>query len=283
MPDDALQDNRPQILKDLDDFNTAPEFGMMGILQEQLNEQAPEPAEPPKEDKPAEPAKPEYDYEKAYAPLNSTIQELGYRMDARIGDIERNLAQQRQQVPQPEPQYDPEQPVTMAQLVALQQEVRNTGRQSEDAQLRSEYLRAHLEYERFKHRNPDFTVTPQEIDAAFSRHMDLNRARNTNWTGHFAQIYEQTTQPRMKNRIAELEKQVEELSKKATRAEAPPKPISPATATQRSASGATSSRIIESPASGSQLDIVNLPSFKKGKSFKTFANDIKRHYGITNR
>lgn len=287
LADDALaEDHRSDILKELDTFNTAPEFGMMGILQEQMQEKEDAPVKEEEKEEPKPEIK-EPDYEKAYAPLNTSIQELGYRMDTRVADLERKLseAQQvsQQQYQPPTQQYDPEAPVTMAQLVALQNDIQQNGRQAQEAQMRAEYLRAHLEYERFKTRNPDFNVTPQDLDVSFQRFMsnDLNKARNTNWTGHFAQIYEQTAQPRMKGRIAELEKQVEELTKKASRSTSEPsQSISPATGSARPA---TARAVVSAPTQNtSEIDIVNLPSFRKGKSFKSFANDIKRHYGIRN-
>jgi hypothetical protein len=207
-------------------------------------------------------------------------------MDARVADLERQLAQSReaalshQQMQQL--QYDPDQPVTMAQLMALQSEIQGAGRQAQEAQLRAEHLRAHLELQRFKGRNPDFAVSDQDLDNVFSRVIgnDINKARMANWTGHFAQLHEQTAGPRMKSRIAELEKEVEELKKKSTKAPAPEARISPATS---SSPTATSRATIQSPAQNrGELDVVNLASFKKGKGFKAYANDIKRHYGITN-
>jgi hypothetical protein len=294
MPPDAkdllAQDNRPAILKELDNFNTAPSFGMEGILAEQLGQRAEtsEPiSEPEKEEREEaeEREAKEPDYERAYAPLNSSIQELGYRMDSRIADLERTVHDQRvqpqaQQAPQPIP-YDPDAPVTMAHLVSIQQELQKTAGLTNEAQMRAEYLRAHLEYERFKSRNPDFALTPQEVDTAFTRFManDLGRAKNTNWTGHFAQLYEQTQRPRAQARMKELEAKVEELTKKLSRKENAQPKLSPATATQPSPATRT---VIESPATNALTDndIINLPSFRKGKSFKSFGNDLKRQYGI---
>jgi hypothetical protein len=283
MADDSYEDSRPAILKELDSFNPAPGFGMLGILDEQLGETQTETPEPESED--TKPEVKEPDYERAYAPLNSSIQELGYRMDSRIADIERRFEQQQvtQQPLRTVSEYDPEQPVTMGQFMEMQRSIENHGRVANDAQIRAEYLRAHLEYERFKSRNPDFGVTPQDLDVSFNRFLanDVNKARNTNWTGHFEQIYQQTAQPKMKARIAELEKELADAKKKTTgRSESRSQErISPATATARSAPTGT----VSSPTqSGSNIDVINLPSFRKGKSFKSFANDLKRHYGIKN-
>jgi hypothetical protein len=284
-------DNRPEFLKQLDSFNTAEEFGMPGILKEQIESER-EPAQ----EREAKEAKPvEIDYEKGYAPLNSSIQELGYRLDNRVADIERNLdqkiqnlaprqEQQSAQVPSYLQGMDPDMPVSAAQLHAMYQEyqagLNNLSKSHTEAQLRTEHMRAHVEYERFAAQNPDFKkmVSPQEIDQNFQRFVgnDLNRAKSINWTGNFAQLYNQQTQPRQAARIAELEKEIESLKKRPATQER----ISPATSS--SAAPTSRSSAISSVTNPDSADITHLPSFAKGKSFKSFAADIKKRYGITN-
>jgi hypothetical protein len=290
MPDD---DNRPEFLKQLDTFNTAEEFGMPGILKEQIEQKAAD-REPSREREAKPAAEREIDHE-AYAPLNSSIQEMAHRFDNRFADMERmvdqkmqNLSPRREQETERVPSYlqglDPDMPVSVAQMQAMYQEYRSNNdgltRQSNEAQLRTEHMRAHLEYERFKSQNPDFAkmVTPQEIDQNFQRFIgnDVNRAKSINWTGNFATLYNEQAQPRYQSRIAELEKEVADLKKRPTNQER----ISPATSSTPAPTSRSSA--IESVTNSDSFDVTHLPSFQKGKSFKSFANDLKRKYGITN-
>jgi hypothetical protein len=285
----SLEDNRPEILKELDSFNTAKEFGLMGILAEQ--EQAKELPEeqPAKEEKKPEP---EIDYTKAYAPLNTSIQELGYQSNNRLDALERSLHElkngltsaqaQRQETFQPPPNYDPEAPVTMREYMEQQTKLRQIEQaftqRSEQFALDQARLNAHLTLAEYKRLRPDFNITQQELDRAFYNAASRNKqdVLNVNWAAQFDQYYNQTVLPKKvadfesaQKKIQALEDEIKTLKKKTPEAAAP---LSPATR--------TTSRAIQSPAQAGDLDVNNLRSFRRQGHWKEFSRDIKNHHGI---
>ena len=298
MPEEArvLEDNRPEILKDLDSFNTAPEFGMLGVLQEQeakFREQQKETSEP--EPKPEPKEEPDDDsYTKVYAPLNTSIQELNYQQSNRLENLERSLndvrnlvgARMAPQQPSLPPNYDPDMPVTMAQFMEIDRRQREAEQRSLNAynQTATEnaYLRAHLSLSQYKAEHPDFPMTVNELDRAFHSTAARNPAevRNANWTSMFDTLYNQTVLPKRAAELDTLKKQNEDLqrqlkeAKEGQRTQRQPEAMSPATRT-------ISRNVIQSPTNTpGDLDVVNLRSFKKGASFKSYAGDLKRHFGI---
>lgn len=288
---ETLEDTRPEILKELDTFNTAPEFGMHGILQEQFQErqEIPEP-EPTPEPEPEE--NKESDYRKAYAPLNTSIQELSYQQGSRLDNVERSLGEIRgllgtraAETAQPlPPNYDPDMPVTMAQFVELDRRQKQIEQAAQNnygqIALENAYLRAHLSLAQYKTLHPDFPMSQQELDRAFHNTASRNpvEVRNANWTSMFDTLYNQTVLPKRNAELEELKKKNETLERQLKEAKEGRKDqsrsVSPSTRT-------TSRSVVASPTQGpSDLEILNLRSFKKGASMKTFGNDLKRLHGI---
>jgi hypothetical protein len=290
-PEQKLADTRSEILKELDTFNTAPEFGMLGILAEQESQSKPEPqieTQPEKEEKPT----PEVDYSKVYAPLNTSIQELSYQQGTRLDNLERtlhelrnNLSARQEQLSSatPAPNFDPDAPVTMAQymeIVNRQRQAEQSFQQRQDQlSLESARLNAHLALSEYKRSHPEFGMTPVDLDRAFQTGVSRNRNEvlNANWHALFDQVYNQTVLPQRTAELDSLRKKVTELEQELKSSK---KQSAPATS-QISPPTRTTTRSIQSPAVNSaDLDIHNLRSFRKQGHWKEYARDIKRHHGI---
>jgi hypothetical protein len=263
---------RPAILDELDELNTAPEFGMLGILQEEqgATKQEDQVAEP-KEERREEPSSQEVD---RYGPLNTSIQQLGSVTDARLAEIERKITESRQvEAPQHQgPQYDPQAFVQMEHLKPYQDQLQQANKTANYAMVRSEQLRAHMEYERFKRENPEFALSPKELDVALNRFgNDAGRLSTVNWTEKFEAI----TKPQRTEELTRLRRENEELKAEKTkwntrsRNEEPKVPISPQVR--------STSRTVT--ANDNDDDILSLRSFKKGQSFKSFGKDLLRRHG----
>lgn len=300
MPDDAtdLKDNRSEALKFLDTFNTAPEFGMLGILQEQEQEMArqlkAQQAEKETEEPTGEPSpEPKEDEEVSkirnyFDPINSSVQELARNIDARFTDMERRFESrpsERQQQSQPFPaNLDPEAPVTMQQLWQLNQEWQGYLGQAHQntlqARLDSARLSAHVELERYRQQNPGFNISAEQFDRMYQGHVgnDLGKATGTNWRGLFELTYAPVRTQNLQTENAELKKKLEGYEKgKGQTKKSPSEPISPSVPARRTAPAISSPTQAEF---GGDDDIINLRSFQKGKSFKSFANDILAKKGI---
>jgi hypothetical protein len=282
--DDKSDDHRPAILAELDSFNDAPAFGMMGILEQQLGDEQAQGKPDEKEEGQKTETKP-VDPEQYYAPLNSSIQELGSRVDNRLNDMERSInetkqAATRQSAPAPAIDYDPDEPVSRGSYETRMQQLAQF---AYEGQLNTEYTKAQLHLAHFKMANPDFKITPAELEQTWNRGVgqDLQKARNINWNALFEQSYNAQQAPnrdRDAKELAQLRKEKAEWqaaqTKPASRNQRIEQPVSPAVGTR-------SARSIESVTNHtSDDDIVNLPSFKKGKSFKSYAKEVMRHKGL---
>ena len=190
--EDILQSSyRPEILKEMDEFNTAPEFGMLGILQEEeaLIRKAERIEREEKEgrdteDRPASQRQADErdknaqeDNYKYYAPLNESIQDQRRHTDERLNEfgnrfdrLERAIAESRPQPQyQPPPGYDPEAPIMMSHLEPMERTLRGAHQLTVETALENQRLKAHLMLRDFKTQNPDFALSPQELDQAFNR------------------------------------------------------------------------------------------------------------------
>lgn len=277
-------ENRSAILKELDSFNDAPGFGMMGILEQQLGEQEapaeekPATTEEKKEDKPAE-----VDH---YAPLNTSIQELSSKVDNRLSQVERQLTQrpQVQQQPPAPLNYDPEEPVFRGHYEQRQQSFEEQVRATA---LDNVYTRAFAELAEFNRRNPDSKITISEvrsnIDKAIAEgNNDPKGWRAVDWTSLYQAGHNQRVGPERDKEIDRLRKENEDLKKQVSsksstgQQQRRQEQLSPAVART-----ATSTRSIESPTNvRDNDDVTHLPSFKKGKSFKSYAKEIQRSQGL---
>lgn len=305
MPADNLYaNNRPEILKQLDDFNTADMSGgiLQGILEEQLEEQGEredrfdrsterqddggrERLSPDRTEAP-EPV----DH---YAPLNTSIQQLASQQERSYSQMQDELAAMRQQQADERRQYqqqnqyqqqqqnvDYEAPVTYAQHARLEQahnEVRGYLGQQHAA---SQYQRAQNEYLMYKLNNPDYSLTPAEFNTAYKRFVgnDPGKAATVDWAGVHSKTHMDQRQPRMQADIERLTKENEDLKKRldgggsggarkpAGRQDA--RPVSPALR--------PAGRAVSSPLSADGDSVVNLPSFAKGRSFKTYGRELQR-------
>jgi hypothetical protein len=273
--------NRPAILKELDSFNDAPGFGMMGILEQQMQQESG--TEEKTQDVPAKEEKeektPEVDYEKVYAPLNTSIQELGSRMDTRLSQVER-LAAQRPQVQQQEqtPAYDPEEPVFRGQYEQTRQSIEQKIHQNG---LDNIYTRAVAELAEFNRSHPDSKISIADVRRTWDQALangqtDVNQWRAVDWSALYEAGYSRQVAPERDKELATLRKENEELKKQVSKKSSTgqqqqrQEQLSPAVAR-------TSTRSIESPTNvRDDDDVTHLPSFKKGKSFKSYANELKR-------
>lgn len=287
---------RPAILDELDTYNTAPEAGsiMESIqLEEEQNlrqnqnfktsdEPTTEPDDGSKEDA-KEAAR--RGLPNDYLPLNSSIQDLRGQVDQRLTGIERSLTQrldnlantfqQRQQTPQQEAwqNQDQDTPVTLGQLGPVTQRIEAATNMATRAFVRSELSRAHLEYERYKHSNPDFKLNPQEIDHAVGQMVSNNKLgelENINWRGHFDQLH----RPQLDGKLQEYEKTIADMRKELDTLKKRPSVTTPATQVSP-AVGRSTGRAIESPVNQLSDDVIlDMKEFKKKGDFKSFGKRV---------
>jgi hypothetical protein len=280
---------RPAILDEMDSYNTAPieQSGsiMEGILSEQQGITS---AETTLEPAHAEPTKKELPND--YLPLNSSIQELTKLVsdkftnyDKRFNEITSNFDAVRQpaqpQAPQPQYQYDPEAPVTMAHLQQMVQAYTGVNQSATEARKEAAKTRGYVEYMRFKQDNPDFDLDPREIDATVDQAYKTGQPQvvtNANWTGHFENTYSKTRVGKLvesNKRIAELEKELETYKKR---------PVATTTTPVSPAIGRTTTRAasIDSPLSEGNDDVKQMKSYIKRGDFKKFGNELKPRFGI---
>ena len=289
--DNLARDHRPAILQELDDYNTADMSDgiMLGILNEQQGQEKDfkqwqqeregspkEEGEPRAKQEPQE--KPPEDY---YAPLNSSIQDLRRSQEQTITDLRNEISQLRGDQQEraraaSRPHVDPETPLTYGHVEPLARAMEDWQKAAYQSSMRSEYQRAQLEYLHFKTANPDFSVSPQELDEAFRRYCgnDLNLAQKTPWTAHFGTMYQNQTGPAMAKERDALRQERDALKQKLERYEKSPRNESQAQ--PLSSSLRPGGRAIQSPIDQTVDDVVQLGSFKKGKSFKSFGQELLR-------
>lgn len=294
---DALQDNRPEVLKQFDDFNTADtaQHGIMGgILEEQLRESADreafdryrsgereKPATQPREGGESK----QRDFNDYYAPLNSSIQSMQDQHKretaalrdqiSRMEQMVRNGYQQQQQ-PQQE-QYDPNEYVNFGHLKTTEKRLAQAEQYIWQQAMRNEFNRANIEYMQFKQANPSFSTSQEELVDAFNKYAngDPNRVANINWQGVFSQSHLQREAPTLREENEKLKKEIESLKRggsgpsRTTRNNATPEtqPVSPALR--------SSGRTVAT-APGQENNVVNFKTFRQVGNFKGYANDLKR-------
>lgn len=301
-PQHLYENSRPEILKQLDDFNTADMSDgiMLGILREQESEGDDQPARrgsddgggeerAPRQQRQAPEPKAEFDPEKYFAPLNTSIQEFGQQNNERVAELQRqiqeqnqHLAQLRQSAHQQSQQQqnqnvDYDAPVTYRQLEEIHRahnETRNYVQQNSTRQaLTIEYQRGLLELQSFKQSNPGSTLSSEEYARDFNKYAggDPNKVAGINWGGIFQHINYLRTQPAMQAELTQLRKENEELKKGAGKRStaAPARPVSPAV--QQGGRNTIQSHMNER-----DENVVNLASFRKNGNFRGFGKDLLR-------
>lgn len=298
MPD--TENKRLAILDELDKFNTAPEADslMLGILQEeeaknnrlaaldnQQEDQVPgdQPQPQPEPQKEVEGKLPN-----DYLPLNTSIQDLNSRFENRFSGLERSLnslansiasAQQHRQQEPAQQQYDPNEPVTYQHMQTLAQRQDMAYNMGLRAYKQNLLTRAHLEYQRFKTKHPDFNLDPAQLDyavEAMARDNKLEQLEGTNWQGQFSQLYEPQRQTHFDTQSKEIEalkKEIETLKKTAARTPVQAQPVSPSTGRSSRSPAAISTPLAETNAD----KIVGLKTFRKKGDFKGFAKEAFPH------
>lgn len=302
MPDQDLK--RPAILDALDDFNTADTANdgiMLGILNEQnelmerqerfeRSEQEGSEKEP-RERQVREPRereeKQEFDPKSFYDPLNTSIQAIREQNEMSAQEMRAEMAAMRQELARREqvsqqPQYDPAEYATYGQVEPLYRETQQLKGYITNQAWQNQYQRAQLELLTFKMQHPDLDVSPQELDSTFRKFVgnDVNKAIGINWTAVFADRHNKIQAPKMQSEMERLKKENEDLKKRIDRPQsARPQQQSASTQThQVSPSLRPSGRTaVASHLNESAQDVIDLPSFAKGKSFKNYGKDLMRH------
>lgn len=300
-----MQDHRPAILKEIDSFNDAPGFGMMGILAKEQGEgQAPESLSPSPREQASSP-----DWEdaiaKGYAPLNTSIQEVNRKYDSRMSGIEQQnqmLMNQNQQIMQLlqqqsqrqeqayREQIDPDTPISYGYLQQslqpisqMQQEQQEIKRALHAQALRNEYTHALTELERFRIANPNVPVNKEQVDRVFTDYVrgDYSKAAAIDWRQHFDQKAATHSMGEMETLRAENAKLKQQLEGRPAQTPAnkvpPEQRLSPATKP-----GQRTEQAIHSPVQqgDSVTDITSWKSFRQKGRFKPFGKELGKRLGV---
>jgi hypothetical protein len=297
----VLQDNRPQILKDLDDFNTADTANkgiLGGILEEQYGERAEqEGGQQEQESTPAAPRErntqretsPE-SMEKFYAPLNSSMQEMRATYERQNSELRQEINAMRREAAmreqssrqqQQQAQIDPNEPVNYGHLQGVEQKQQSLEQNLWAHGMRSEFQRAQIALLMFKSANPDYNVGMTELTDSFNKFSqgDPNRVTNVNWEGVFAANHQQASGKTLREENERLKRENEDLKKgKGGSASVPANTQRKNVSEAHTLSPAvrSSGRAIQTVGDASGDDVINLPSFRKGKGFKNYGRELQR-------
>lgn len=300
MPADNLYaNNRPEILKQLDDFNTADmsEGILQGILNEQFSEQAEQEqrisrTEDRQEERIREPktaAPEEKEPLDLYAPLNTSIQQLASQQQQSYSELQQELAamrqvqqEERRQYQQTQQQfqqqnYDQEAPVSYGQYARLEQAHNEVRGYLGQQHAQSQYQRAQNEYLMYKINNPDYALTPAEFNQAYRKFVgnEPAKAASVDWAGVHAKSHMDQRQPQLMSENDRLRKENEDLKKRLDSGSRRQAPAQDARAVSPAIKPA--GRAVSSPLNSSDgADVVNLSSFGRGKSFKNYGRELVR-------
>ena len=270
---------RPDFLRQLDDLNDAPGFGMPGIIAQQ---EAQEAARANQNTQSAAPTI--KDPEDHYAPLNTSIQELGRSVASGFSRFDQELANLRQQYAQPvqqgqqqqQPQYDPDGLVVYKQIQGFESEIGNLKKENQQLGLTAIKALARAEYADYGSEHPEFKkgLSKADLDKAVTAiyNHDPRAAIQIDWKQHF----DNTFQPAVRSETERLRLENEQLKKQLNggRSQPPAQPLSPALSNpSRGSGGVPEAQDTARPAANG--DGSNLRSFHKKGNFRQFGRDFR--------
>jgi len=183
-----------------EEFNTNPEFGMMGYLKAQeqsaVKAEIPDPAPADPEPTPEEPK------EDPIAPLYSSIRtmedRLANRFSSEIGAIKQAI-QPREDFAQ---EIDP-----------VQRETTQLRSELDRVKLNQGYDKAKNSLNLWKVKHPDFDYSEQDLQTVWSSYIgnDTRKAEGSNWDEYFKTQYESRSMPK---KIKALEQELSTLKNK---------------------------------------------------------------------